>query len=212
MSRSTVNFGIAAVLVAISFVGGLRIAGAQTIRPNITTATTTAPASAAMDAEREQIWNSPDMLRARAWLKDYCSKSVKVTPELAKQYEAELQNMSANQMRIYLMKFDEEEQQRQQQYAMFQQANQAGLKQAMAAHQQTQQAYQALNQASTAAAQNAESEITEQRETAQSNQETKRVDQSNMYPSGYGYGYGPYGFSPYGGYGGVQYHYHLYGN
>jgi hypothetical protein len=79
----------------------------------------------AIQAEREEIWESPDMLRARAWLKDYCSKSAKVTPEMAKQYESELANMSPNQMRLYLMKFDEQEQMRQQQYAMFQQQNSA---------------------------------------------------------------------------------------
>jgi len=82
----------------------------------------------AVQAEREEIWNSPDMLRARAWLKDYCSKSAKVTPEMAKQYESELANMSPNQMRLYLMKFDEQEQMRQQQYAMFQQANAARVR------------------------------------------------------------------------------------
>src|SRR4051794_34589153 len=69
----------------------------------------TSPSNAqAIQAEREEIWNSPDMLRARAWLKDYCSKSPKVTPEMAKQYESELANMSPNQMRLYLMKFDEQ--------------------------------------------------------------------------------------------------------
>jgi hypothetical protein len=212
MSSLQFSQRIAAILVALCSLIGVPFASAQNIRPNVTTAT--APAPANMDAEREQIWNSPDMLRARAWLKDYCSKSVKVTPEMAQQYEAELQNMTPNQMRIYLMKFDEEEQQRQQQYSMFQQANEAGLKQAMAAHRQTQQAYAALNQAQTASAQNAQQQITEQRETAQTDQENKRLNQSGPYPSGYGYG--PYGFSPYaggyGGYGGVQYHYHLYGN
>ena len=106
----------------------------------------------AVQAEREEIWNSPDMLRARAWLKDYCSKSAKVTPEMAKQYENELANMSPNQMRLYLMKFDEQEQMRQQQYAMFQQANSAGLKEAVAVHRQTQQGYAAMNQAESAAA------------------------------------------------------------
>ena len=71
---------------------------------------------------------------------------------MAKEYEAELANMSPKQMKIYLMKFDEEEQQRQQQYAMFQQANEARLQQAMAANRPTQQAYAAINQEEDAAA------------------------------------------------------------
>src|SRR5689334_19897131 len=97
-----------------------------------------AQSTAAMDAQRAAIWNSPNMLRARAWLQDYCSKSVKVTPEEAKQYETELANMTPTQMKIYLMKFDAEEQQRQQQSAWVQQSNDATMRQALAAHRQTQ--------------------------------------------------------------------------
>jgi hypothetical protein len=161
----------------------------------------------AVQAEREEIWNSADMLRARAWLKDYCSKSAKVTPEMAKQYENELANMSPNQMRLYLMKFDEQEQMRQQQYAMFQQANSAGLKEAVAVHRQTQQGYAAMNQAESGAATHEEGELAEQRESEQNAQQDQMFD-SNPYgnPYGYGGGYGaPYGFG-----GGIQYHYHLY--
>jgi hypothetical protein len=168
--------------------------------------TTPATSQAEIQAEREEIWNSPDMLRARAWLKDYCSKSAKVTPAMAKQYEAELANMSPNQMRIWLMKFDEQEQYRQQQYEVFQQQNTAGLQQAMAVHKQTQQAYSALNQAATASAQNAQQQINTQRAAAQSEQENKEIEQSNPYPYYGGGGYAPYGF------GGAQYHYHFYGN
>jgi len=158
---------------------------------------------AAMQAERDEIWNSADMLRARAWLKDYCSRSAKVTPEMAKQYENELANMTPNQMRLWLMKFDEEEQQRQQQYAMFQQSNTDGLKRAMAAHRQTQQGYAAANQAETAAATNEEHEVTQQRESAENAAEDKELYQAGRYPYSYPNYFGPYG-------GVVQYHYHFY--
>ncbi len=171
----------------------------------------TSPSNAqAVQAEREEIWDSADMLRARAWLKDYCSKSAKVTPEMAKQYEAELANMSPNQMRLWLMKFDEQEQMRQQQYAMFQQANSAGLREAASLHRQTQQEYAAANQAETAAATHEEGAITEQRESEQNAQQDRMFD-SNPYGNPYGYGgvYGGYG-GPYGVGGGVQYHYHFY--
>jgi hypothetical protein len=164
----------------------------------------TSPANAqAIQAEREEIWNSSDMLRARAWLKDYCSMSAKVTPEMAKQYETELANMSPNQMRIYLMKFDEQEQARQQQYAMFQQANSAELRQAAAMRKQTQQAYAAINEGESAAANQEERDITEQRESEQNAQQARMLDSG---PYSYGYGNGGYG-GPYG-YGGIHYHYH----
>jgi hypothetical protein len=163
----------------------------------------TSPSNAqAIQAEREEIWDSPDMLRARAWLKDYCSKSAKVTPEMAKQYESELANMSPNQMRLYLMKFDEQEQMRQQQYAMFQQQNSAGLREAAAMHKQTQQGYAAMNQAESAAANQEEGAVTEQRESEQNAQQDKMFDSSPYgYPYNGGYG-GPYG-------GAIQYHYHF---
>jgi hypothetical protein len=167
--------------------------------------------SAAMEAEKEQIWNSPDMLRARAWLKDYCSKSAKVTPEMAKQYESELANMSPNQMRIYLMKFDEEEQQRQQQNTMFQQHNDYLMQRAMAVHKQTQQGYAAMNQAQSSAAQDAQQQFTEQREQAQQNQENKQLDQTPAYGGPYGgyfYGANP-GYGAWNNGGGVHYHYHF---
>lgn len=207
----------AVAVLAIFFVSNVV---AQVNRPATTTAApaaTAAPApqktQAELAAEREALWDSPDMLRARAWLKDFCSKSAKVTPEMAQAYQKELQNMSTTQLKLWLLKFDEEEQNRQAQYQMFQQANAAGLQQAMAAHKQTQQAYAALNQAESQSAQNAQGEINEQRANAQQSQENKQLEMSaGPYGGGY-YGggtYGPYGGGfPFGG-GGVQYHYHLY--
>lgn len=164
--------------------------------------TKTPATQAELQAEREQIWDSPDMLRARAWLKDYCSKSAKVTPEMAKQYETELTNMTPNQMRLWLMKFDEQEQQRQQQWSMFEQYNSAGLQRAAAYRQQTKQGYAAINQAESAAAQGTQQQLNEQREADQDVQENRQLYNSGPYE--YPYSYGPWG------YGGIHYHYHLY--
>jgi hypothetical protein len=168
------------------------------------------PTQAEIAAEREKIWDSPDMLRARAWLKDYCSKSAKVTPEMAAAYQQELANMTPTQLKLWLLKFDEQEEQRQAQYQMFQQANAAHLQQAAAARKQTQQAYANINQAESQAAQNAQEQINEQRQAMQQAQENKQLEMSTPYaypllPYG-AYGYGAY---PYGG-AGIQYHYHLY--
>lgn len=210
---------LAVMGLALAIVSGSH---AQVNRQAAPTAATAAPAAAApaapqktqaeMTAEREALWDSPDMLRARAWLKDYCSKSAKVTPEMAQAYQKELQNMSTTQLKLWLLKFDEEEEQRQAQYQTFQQANAAGLQQAMAAHKQTQQAYSAINQAENQAAQNAQGEINEQRAQAQQAQQDRQLEMSTPGPYGGYYGggtYGPYGGYPFGG-GGIQYHYHLY--
>jgi hypothetical protein len=151
-----------------------------------------------MDAEREQIWNSPSMLRARAWMQDYFSKSAKVTPEQAKEYLTELQNLTPAQMRLWLLKFDHEEEQRQQQQQLWQQAHAAALSRAMAANQATQQAYTAINRGENQAADVAQAQINEEREAQQNMAEAKQLE-----PVG---PYGPLGY----GYGGLHYHYHLY--
>src|SRR3990172_5527031 len=92
-------------------------------------ASSTSTSEASLDAERAQIWNSPNMLRARAWLQDYCSTSAKVTPEDAQKFMSELQNMTPVQMKLWLMKFDEEEDQKAQQRALWSQAHSAALAQ-----------------------------------------------------------------------------------
>jgi hypothetical protein len=160
------------------------------------------------NAEREKIWNSPGMLRARAWLQDYCSKSAKVTPEMAKKYQQELENMTPAQMELWLLKFNEQEEQRQQQQAFWQQGHALQIQQARAVNAQVQQNYANINKEQTEAAELAEGQIQEQRENAQINAQN-RMSEMGGYP--YGPNFGPYGGYGYG-YGGIHYHYHVYGN
>jgi hypothetical protein len=191
---------IACALVVVTLVfSAVFVSRAQTPRrPGGTAATPQGASQAAMNAEREQIWNSPNMLRARAWMQDYFSKSAKVTPEQAKEYLTELQNLTPAQMRLWLLKFDHEEEQRQQQQQLWQQAHSAALSQAMAANQATQQAYAAINRGENQAADAAQAEINEVRQAQQNMAEAKQLE-----PVG---PYGPLGY----GYGGLHYHYHLY--
>ena len=167
-----------------------------------------AGADAAQNAERQKIWESPQMLRARAWVKDYCAHSAKITPAEAKEYEAELANLSPKQMKLWLLKFQHEEEMIQQQQAMFNSARQADVKQAAAVHKQMKQAYANINKDENAAAQTAESSIKRQQQFAQENSLQKTADQDaaateEMTPfyGGFG-GYGGYG------YGDVHYHFH----
>jgi hypothetical protein len=100
------RFVVAALMLAVVGVSFAKVAFSQSAAPAPTTkpAAATAPApyhpgaNAAMDAERAKIWESPQMLRARAWVKDYCAHSAKITPAEAKEYEAELANLSPKQM------------------------------------------------------------------------------------------------------------------
>jgi hypothetical protein len=167
-----------------------------------------AGANAATNAEREKIWNSPQMLRARAWVKDYCDHSAKITPEEAKEYEAELANLSPKQMKLWLLKFQHEEEMIQQQQQMFNNARQADVQQAMAVHKQMKQSYANINADANEAAKTAEDSIKQQQEFAQEDGIQKNADRDAAATDlltqpffGYG-GYGGYGF------GGVHYHFH----
>jgi hypothetical protein len=182
---------------AVEFVGRAQQPGRQ---PAGAAVAPTQPASqAAMDSEREQIWNSPNMLRARAWMQDYFSKSVKVTPEQAKEYLTELQNLTPAQMRLWLIKFDHEEEQRRQQQQLWQQAHAAALSRALAVNQATQRAYTEINRGENQAADVAQQQLSEERQAQQNMAEAKQLEPV-----------GPYGPPLYGGYGGLHYHYHLY--
>jgi hypothetical protein len=120
-----------------------------------------------MDAEKAKIWNSPGMLRGRAWLQEYCARSAKVTPEEAKQYMAELENLSPTQMKLWLLKFQEQEEMIQQQQAAFNVQRKSGLTQAAAVNQATQQAYNDINAGETEKAEGAQASINEQNQFAQ---------------------------------------------
>lgn len=155
-------------------------------------------AEATMDPERAAIWNSPNMLRARAWLQEYCATSAKVKPGEAQQYLNELQNMSATQMKLWLLKFDEEEDRKQQQNAFWQQAHAAALGQAKTSDAATQKSYAAVETEENAAANQEQSQLSEEEQNEQAMQDTK---QSGPYTP-YGQGYYPGG--------GIHYHFHIY--
>src|SRR3972149_3404484 len=181
---------------------------AQTIRPTTPTVatppprTSTQPAASAspasMDAERAQIWNSSNMLRARAWLQEYCATSKNCKPGDAEKYMSELQNMSTTQMKLWLMKFDEEEEQKQQQRAFWKQAQATAMAQAKSGDRATQKSYAAIETEETGAANQEQSELNEEQQHEQTMQDDKQAGP-----------YTPYGQGYYPG-GGVHYHFHMY--
>jgi hypothetical protein len=151
-----------------------------------------------MDAERAAIWNSPNMLRARAWLQEYCATSKKVTPDEAQQYMNELEHMTPIQMKLWLMKFDDEEDQKKQQRAFYQQAEATAMKQAQAADLATRRSYGAIEKEENGAASEEQAQVNEQDANEQQNQDVKQEGP-----------YTPYGQGYYPG-GGIHYHFHLY--
>jgi hypothetical protein len=105
-------------------------------------------------------------------------------------------------MKLWLLKHDEAEQQRQQQYGFWQQAHAAGMSQALAANRATQRSYAAINREESEAAGVAQRQIDEQSQAAQTASEEKQLELSAPYA--------PYGTYAYPGYGGLHYHFHLY--
>ncbi|MGD9635196.1 MAG: hypothetical protein AB7G28_21825 [Pirellulales bacterium] len=153
-----------------------------------------------MTPEQEAIWNSPNMLRARAWLVEYCQTSKNCQPGDAEKYMAELENMSPTQMKLWLMKFDEEEDQKKQQRQFYQQAQTMMLKQAKSADVATQKSYSSIEKEETSAANEEQSEINEEQQNEQTMQDDKQLGP-----------YTPYGQGMYpGGGDGIHYHFHLY--
>lgn len=84
--------------------------GTDATSPGLSTLST----ATEMDAEREKIWNSPEMLEARARVELTLKRSAKVTDAQAAQYMAELKAKSPDQMKIWLIQQQELSAQRQQ--------------------------------------------------------------------------------------------------
>jgi hypothetical protein len=197
---------IAACAAAV-VAGVATIASSQDPARLSTASQSTSTGDPALDAEREEIWNSPTMLRARAWVQEYCRASAKITPAEARQYMTEMANMTPTQMKVWLLKFEAEESMIRQQQAAFNRSRQAGVSQAIAYQSQTQQELADVNRDENAAAQDAQQSIDQQQQLAAERDEQNVADrdasEANLdNPMAYG-PYGPYGLIgsyPYGGY------------
>jgi hypothetical protein len=173
------------------------------------------PLTAEQETERAKIWNSPQMLRARAWAQEYCHASAKVSPQEANDYMNALHRMTPTQMKLWLLKFDHEQEMMKQQQAAFEAHRRAGVEQALSIDRGIQQSYGRINRDENEAAEVQERSLQEQQLNAQENERQNR-DELNIDDGesaggyGYGYGYGGYGYSPlgYGPYG-PSYHYHF---
>jgi hypothetical protein len=216
---------VVCILLVLLGVGTLAIGqnSNSTVRPPVSATTYPSGANSANNAEREKIWNSPSMLRARAWVQEYCQRSAKITPEEAKQYMTELENLSPVQMKLWLLKFQHEEDMIRQQQADFERSRQSSLGQAGMYRQQVQQAENNINAGETLAAENAEQSLRTQAAEASDRQDQKQQDLAisgartdDALGGGYGawslgYGLGGYGYGyGYGGYGSpVHVHVHM---
>lgn len=150
----------------------------------------TGPSAAApqMDAEKEAIWNSPDMLRARAWLQEYCNTSAKCKPGDAEKFSNELQNMSATQMKLWLMKFEEEEDEKQQQTAFWKHVQGMAVSHAKSVNAATNKSLAAVETEETAAANQEQGRLNYEQNLEDTEGADKALDEANdAYNPGRGY-------------------------
>jgi len=205
------------VLSAVAVIGVIALSFAWETKAQNTVSSTQAAAQdtsvpAGMDPAAAKIWTSPQMIKARQWLAVYCARSAKVTPAEAKQYMSELEGMSAVQMKLWLLKFDEQDEIQQRQYQAWQRAHQVSLKQALAMQRAISQSYSNINRDETQAAESEEGELKQQQgeESDMAQDKMQELDTPGLETPDYVGPYMGYGYPGYGGLGGIHYHFHIY--
>ncbi len=178
----------------------------------------------ASSSEREAAWNDPAMLRARAWLNDYCKSSDLVSEAQAAAHLQTLETMSPDEMKLFAMTHDavtsshpvaqvHQVQQQALEHAKqaaaaqqwwYKNVHKAEMQQAMQADAGTQQAYANIEQGESGAANQAESQLRSEQAFAEQNQTAKLDELNNPFPTtGYA--------DPYvSGYPDTHFHFHLY--
>lgn len=184
---------------------------------------TLAPPSA---QDKAAVWNSPAMLRSRAWLADYCKSSDAITEAEAAGHLAALESMTPEQMKIFAMRHEAAEkdhpaakvhQTHQQalhnaaqaaaaQKWWYENVHKAETARALAGDAQTAQSLSDLSVEESAAANQEQGQLNAEQAAARANQEAK-LDELNTPYSNWGYGNIGVGYP---GYGGIHYHFHTY--
>jgi hypothetical protein len=154
--------------------------------------------TATVEAQRQKIWNSPEMMRARAWLDSYFAVAANVTPQQAKEYLASLQKMSPAEMKLWLAKFEAEQRMRQQQEATWQQTRQWMIDQNQTAVERRDAASSQFANSLSGPAEQAQRRI-ESQQSLQSQMILQRNTFGPFGSGGYSYGFGSpsWGWGPY---------------
>ena len=206
-----------AVTIAAICLGGvafsqIKITGPTPIQSQPTAASAgimqATPPPATMSAKKKIIWNSPTMLHARAWVQEYCQRSAKITPAEARQYMEELEKLTPVQMKLWLLRYEAEQEHIKAQQSAFEQHRQATVKQAMSVEKQTRKEYADINRGETEAAKQEEKSLAKEKQFSnkmveQNASERAQAADTMLNP------YSMFGHGGYGGYGGYHVHYHV---
>ena len=161
-----------------------------------------------IDKERTAIWDSAEMVAAREWLVDHMARSARITPSQSQRYMEELKRLSPEQMKLWLITFEEQQAERNRQNQTFESARQMSVDRAMQANQASQQAAENVTRTRNQAAQTAQESIRNQQQAAQQRSQQLTSDrdaaaQAMLQPSAYIWlntaPWGPYAGYPIGG-------------
>ena len=162
----------------------------------------TGSGASSVDAEREKIWNSPDMLRARAWMEDYFRVTKKYTPEQAAEYRTHLKAMTPKQMEIWLMTFDHDREVAHHQAAFDQHTRHIQVANDLATLRQSQKTLDDVNRQENQVAIETNKRIEQQQKSAEAMARQRQAEQSQAWRNMDSPRYLPAG--------GYHYHYHIY--
>lgn len=157
---------------------------------------------------REKIWNSSEMLQARAWLESYFAVAKKYTPQQAAAYRDALKNMSAPEMELWLMKFEHDREVSRAQEAAWEAENRVSVARDQRLLDQERRQLQNANRGAGQAAAGEERVISEERREAERNYSQNAAAQNQYINNEYNRPYVPYYNYGYRGPGAVHYHFH----
>lgn len=121
---------------------------------------------AELEEERAKIWNSPEMVAAREWLVDHMARSAQITPSQSKRYMEELERLNAQQLKLWLMTFEEQQAERARQQQTFERARQQSVENAIRQNEARQQQAENINRTRDQAAQMARETLATQQQQA----------------------------------------------
>jgi hypothetical protein len=120
-----------------------------------------------LEAQRKAIWESAEMVTAREWLVDHMARSARISPSQSKRYMEELERLNAQQLKLWLMTFEEQQAERERQRLTFESARQMSVDNAMRANEAAQQAAENVNRTRSNAAQMAQESLQSQQQATQ---------------------------------------------
>jgi hypothetical protein len=119
-----------------------------------------------LEAEREKIWNSPEMRAAREWLVDHMARSAQITPSQSKRYMEELERLNAQQLKLWLMTFEEQQAERARQQQTFERAREQAVGNALRQNDARRQQAENINRNRDEAARQAQETLASQQQQA----------------------------------------------